>query len=389
MTTPNPSALVIVGSGLAAWTLAREVRKLDAQRPLVLVTRDDGGFYSKPVLSNALASGRSPQSLVTNAGAAAAEAIGATLLDHREAVAIDVGLQRLALDDRTVDYEQLVLAVGADPIRLPLAGAPEVIAQAVFSVNDLADYARFRAALPPRARVAVLGAGLIGCEFANDLILGGHQVAAVDPAPQPLGRLVPAPIGRALEDALTGAGVVFHLGTTAQSIERQGEAYELRLANGAVLTVDLVLSAVGLRPRTQLAGAAGLVVDRGIVVDETLQTSASAVYAVGDCAQVHGQVLPYVMPLMVGARALAKTLTGARTPVRYPVMPVVVKTPLLPVTVVAPAAASEAQWHAVANAEGLEFHCLDEHARLVGFALSGAACGRRAALVQRVGQPLA
>jgi rubredoxin-NAD+ reductase len=70
-------------------------------------------------------------------------------------------------------------------------------------------------------------------------------------------------------------------------------------------------------------------------------------------------------------------------------MPVVVKTPLLPVTVVAPAAASEAQWHAVANAEGLEFHCLDEHARLVGFALSGAACGRRAALVQRVGQPLA
>ena len=390
--------LVIVGTGLAGWTLAREFRKLDPNTPIVLVSRDEGAFYSKPMLSNALAGGRSPASLVSTPAAAAAEAIQATVLAQREVVRIDTVARAVVLDDRVVPYRALVLALGADPIRLPLQGDAS---DRVFSVNDLVDYGRFHAALTTGARVTLLGAGLIGCEFANDLAIAGYHVDVVDLAPLPLGRLVPERAGRAMQVALSAAGVSFHLGASVRAIHRDGARLVVELvvagsmqagsmqaepAEVRRLSTDLVLSAVGLRPRTALAAAAGLTVDGGIVVDSMLRTNALDVYALGDCAQVDGQVLPYVLPLMTGARALAKTLTGVPTAVVYPVMPVAVKTPALPLSVVPAPQGIDGEWSYLEPEGGLEGHFKDREGRLQGFVLGGAATARRAALVRAMGQ---
>ena len=390
--------LVIVGTGLAGWTLAREFRKLDPNTPIVLISRDEGAFYSKPMLSNALAGGRTPASLVTTPAASAAAAIQATVLAQREVVRIDTVARSVVLDDRVVPYRALVLAVGADPIRLPLQGDAS---DRVFSVNDLVDYGHFHAALTTGAHVTLLGAGLIGCEFANDLAIAGYQVDVVDLAPLPLGRLVPERVGRAMQVALSAAGVGFHLGASVRSVHRDGARLVVELVVGGStqagsiqagmtevrrLSTDLVLSAVGLQPRTALAAAAGLTVDRGIVVDAMLRTNAPDVYALGDCAQVDGQVMPYVLPLMTGARALAKTLTGTPTVVIYPVMPVAVKTPAFPLSVVPAPQGIKGEWSFLESDGGLEGHFKDREERLRGFVLGGTATSRRAALVRAMGQ---
>jgi rubredoxin-NAD+ reductase len=385
--------LVIVGTGLAGWTLAREFRKLDPHTPIVLISRDEGAFYSKPMLSNALAGGRSPASLVTTPATAAAEAIQATVLAQREVVRIDTVARSVVLDDRVVPYRALVLAVGAEPIRLPLQGDAS---DRVFSVNDLVDYGRFHAALNTGAHVTLLGAGLIGCEFANDLVIAGHSVDVVDLAPLPLGRLVPERAGQAMQVALSTAGVGFQLGASVRAVHRDGARLVVELVVGGSmqaepaevrrLSTDLVLSAVGLQPRTTLAAAAGLTVDRGIVVDSMLRTNTLDIYALGDCAQVDGQVLPYVLPLMTGARALAKTLTGMPTAVAYPVMPVAVKTPALPLSVVPAPQGIDGGWSYLETEGGLEGHFKDREGRLQGFVLGGAATARRAALVRAMGQ---
>jgi len=372
--------VVIVGSGLAGYTLARELRKLDRETPLVVVSRDDASFYSKPMLSNALAAGKVPSDLATSSAQRMAEQLSARILANTEVRAIDTAARTLQAGDETLRYAKLVLAFGADPISLPLDGDA---AGEVLRVNDLAGYGRFRAAIEGKRRVVLLGAGLIGCEFANDLAGAGYEVDVVDPAPRPLGRLLPEAAGERLQAALETIGVRFHFGRTARLVTRAGTELKIELSDGASLATDAVLSAIGLRPRTALAASAGLKVNRGIVVDRFLATSAPDVFALGDCAEVEGHVLPFVLPIMQAARALAKTLAGAQTAVSYPAMPVVVKTPALP-TVVCPPPAVPGAWSLESNETGVEARFEDERGTLRGFALLGAATARKNILAKEL-----
>ena len=373
--------IVIIGSGLAGYTLARELRKLDREAPLCLVTADDGSFYSKPMLSNALASGKSAADLALKSAAAMAAELNATVHTGAEARAIDLAGRRLRTAKGDMAWSSLVLALGADPIRLPLAGEG---AAAVLSVNDLGDYARFRAAIEGGKRVAILGAGLIGCEFANDLVLRGHAVDVADIAAQPLGRLLPAEAATGLRDALAAAGVRWHLGKKAVAVDRSGTALLLRFDDGTHIETDIVLSAVGLAPRTALARAAGLAVKRGIVVDRFLRSSDPGVYALGDCAEVEGQVLPFVMPIMHAARALAATLAGSDQAVLYPPIPVVVKTPALPTVVCPPTPGAAGAWQIESEAGGTLARYVDAAGRLIGFALTGAAAAQKNRLLKEL-----
>lgn len=370
--------VLILGSGLAGYTVAREFRKLDRDTPLVIVSRDAAGFYSKPMLSNALAAGKTAAALeITNAAGMAAQ-LGAKVLANTEVHAIDTAARLAHTAGGPLEWRQLVLAPGADPMVVPIEGDA---ADAVLQVNDLADYARFRTALESGRRVVLLGAGLIGCEFANDLAGAGYGVELVDPAPQALGRLLPPEAARRVQDALSAIGVRWHLGTTARAVSRNGAALRVALANGTVLEADTVLSAIGLRPRLALARAAGLAVNRGIVVDRMLRTSAPDVYALGDAAEVEGRVLPFVLPLMAAARALAKTLAGTPTPLAWPAMPVVVKTPAMPV-VVSPPADPAGGWRIEADAAGMTARYEDPAGTLTGFALVGAATAQKQALAK-------
>lgn len=374
--------LVIIGSGLAGYTLAREFRKLDRVTPITLVTREAGDFYSKPMLSTALASGKTAEQLITTARDAIATQLNLTVVSEVAVERIDRAAKALHLGQGVViNYSSLVLALGADPIRIPLAGDA---ADAVISVNELSDYAAFRRAIHTKKNVTILGAGLIGCEFANDLIAGGYQVDVIDLAPLPLGRLLPEPAARELQSKLAAAGVRWHLGTTVREVNRAGDQLRLHCASGEVIESDAVLSAIGLRPRTALAQASGLNVAQGIVVDDQLRTNDPVIYALGDCAQVQGHVLPYVMPIMQAARALALVLTGQPSTVSYPAMPVVVKTPAMPTVVSPPAKEARGEWKIIRSQEGLEARYEDAQQHLLGFALLGAATARRAALTKEL-----
>lgn len=374
MTAP----ILILGTGLAGYNLAREIRKLDKSVPLALVSRDDAPFYSKPMLSNALAGGKSAAALVMKTAERMAEELDARILPRRQVMAIDTAARQVSLDDGEVlAYRDLVLALGADPIRLPLDGDA---AAEVLSVNDLDDFARFSARLEGARRVAILGGGLIGCEFANDLLARGIEPTVFDPSPWPLGRLLPGEAGAFFQAGLEAAGVAFRMGTSATGVDRQGAAYRLRLSDGGVAEADLVLSAVGLRPRIALAEAAGLKVGRGIITDSQLMGRAPGVFAIGDCAEVAGLSLPFVMPIMQQVRALARTLTGTPTAVSYPAMPVLVKTPVLPTVVAPPPAGVAGEWVVTQPEGGLEALFLMPDGKAAGFALLGTATRRKQAL---------
>jgi rubredoxin---NAD+ reductase len=306
-----------------------------------------------------------------------------------------------------------VLATGAQPIRISLAGNAT---EQVLSVNCLDDFALFFDALNSAnsrridclksyensskeggenaasfsAKIVIMGAGLIGCEFANDLIDAGYKVSVVDPASRPLGALLPEAASEQLRLALQDLGVQWHFGTTVQAVNDvanqpdndAASALQVTLANGETIPADVVLSAIGLRADTHLAVAAGLACERGIQVDEFLQTSAPLVYALGDSAQyasAGNTTLPYVMPIMNAARALAQTLSGNKTEVVFPVMPVAVKTPALPLMIAPPKLGSKGQWMS-ADPNVWQFN--NEQNLVTGFVLAGAQTAKRAEMVK-------
>jgi len=368
----NP--IVIIGSGLAGYGLAREFRKRNSETPITLITADGGEVYAKPNLSNALSQGRSPGQLASETAEQAASRLNAAILTQTRVTAIDRAGKRVVTDKGGVGYGRLVLALGADPIPHGLSGDAM---DKVYAVNDLDDYAAFRTALEGKKRVAIIGGGLIGCEFANDLVASGHAVEVVHLGHWPLERLVPEEVGRILATDLEKQGVTWHFGCLAKAIEHAGEGVVLVLDNGSRVEADLVLSAIGLRSRTALAKAAGLHVNRGIVVDRQLRTSDPDIHAIGDCAEVEGLILPFVQPLLAQARTLSTVLAGEQTEIVYPAMPVVVKTPASPLVVAPPPQGASGGWRIEQTEKGMIARYLDSPDDLLGFALSGGETGQR------------
>jgi rubredoxin-NAD+ reductase len=378
--------IVIIGSGLAGYNVAKELRKLDKSAAIVIITADGGEFYSKPMLSNALGTGKTPQTLPLNPATQMAEQLAAEVRVRTRVTAIEPEHHRVRIGEETLEYSKLVLAIGAAQIRLPLEGGA---AGEVLSVNSLDDYARFRTALDGKKRIAIIGAGLIGCEFANDLAASGREVEVIDVAGQPLPRLLPPEGGEMLRDKLAALGVTWHLGTSASAIERSGAGLRVALADGTAIDAEIVLSAVGLKPKLELAQAAGIEVNRGIRVNRFLETSAPDVHALGDCAEVEGLVLPFVMPIMHAARGLAATLAGTRTALSYPAMPVLVKTPACPTIVSPPANGAAGEWEIEKSEDGVKALFVDPTGKLLGFSLNGKATAERAKLAQQVPPVLA
>lgn len=385
----SSDSVVIIGSGLAGYNVARELRKLDAQVPIVVVSRDHAGFYSKPMLSNALAGKKTAATLVMKAADKIGAEINARVLPHSTVERLDTQARTLLLNSGEVlPYRDVVLAMGADPIRLPLQGNA---ASSVLSVNDLDDFAKFAEALDhPNGvkHVTILGAGLIGCEFANDLLHRGIEPTVLDLADRALARLLPEAASLNLQTKLEAAGARFRFGVAVQSVNlaSDGTGLQITLTDGSTFNTDLVLSAIGLKPRTALAASAGLPVNRGIVVDRHLATSAEHVYAVGDCAEVDGHTLPYVLPLMQQARALAAGLAGQKTPVAYPAMPVTVKTPACPTVVCPPPLDAQGEWTVTTTDDALEarFTASGQPDQLLGFVLQGKAVSQRQALAAQI-----
>jgi rubredoxin-NAD+ reductase len=372
-TDEGNAPIVVIGTGMAGYNFADEFRKHNLDTPLILISGDDGRSYSKPMLSTGYTKNYETRDLAQSDAGSMGKELKAAVWTMTHVTAIDTAKQQIKLGDAetVIHYGKLVLALGADVIRPPVVGDG---LDYVYSVNDLLDYDDFRKAMAKNKvrKVCIIGGGLIGSEFTNDLLNGGFEVEAVDPLGHCLPTLLPEPAGRAVQRALEAKGAKFHFGPLVTEVNKRADGgVTVTLNDGQTIDADLVLSAVGVRPRVDLAKASGLQCNRGILVNRKLETSAKNVYALGDCAEVEGNVLVYVAPLMAAARALGATLAGKPTDVVYPAMPVTIKTPACPVVVSPPPRGAEGRWEIQEDGNNVVAEFRDSGGQLLGFALTG------------------
>ncbi|WP_228704194.1 FAD-dependent oxidoreductase [Acinetobacter gyllenbergii] len=357
--------VVIIGSGHAGYQLASALRAKSADLSITVFTADDGALYSKPALSNALALGKDGDSLVRESVLSWEQRLNIRVYPHTKVTHIDRENKKLQTTIGNYPYGRLVLATGATPVVIPIDGD----STATISVNDLADYRRFRQQLLDKQHVTILGDGLIGCEFANDLAAYGIKVTVVGLGKWAMERLIPEPLGHALQNALSELGVEWKLQNSIRSIHSANGHYQLTLQDGQSVETDLVLSAVGLRPNIALAQAAGLETARGICTGLDHRSSDPTIFALGDCAEVNGQWAPYINPITQALPALVNNLLGQSTAADLKSTPVLVKTPILPLSVLP--AMGTGEWRVEQHDGEFAAGFYNEQGRLTGFALLG------------------
>jgi rubredoxin---NAD+ reductase len=368
------NAVVIVGGGMAGWVVAEGVRSRDPERPIVLLANDNGDYCIKPQLSNGYAKGMDATAMVRESGAVRAERLGVHLLTFIRALEIDRDRQRVITPRGGIPYHSLVLATGAQPRRPAFPGSapcPRVI-------NELRDYRRLRESIDaqPGATVAIVGAGLVGCELAEDLRTGGFSVVLLEQVRRPLERLLPAPLADTLAERFQARGISFLSEARIERIDLEQGRQSLRLANGTSIAADLVISALGIAPRIELAQSAGLACGQGVIVDDQLRTQDPSIFALGDCAEYGGQVTPYVFALRAQAEVIAAQICGDDRRYRPQPAVVIVKTPSLPLTICPPPAASPGAWQLIEASSGGSHFEHRHHGKLLGYALSGSMTAR-------------
>ncbi|HSC03525.1 MAG TPA: FAD-dependent oxidoreductase [Solirubrobacteraceae bacterium] len=279
----SKQTFVIVGAGLAGAKAAEELRERGFDGRVVLIGSEAERPYERPPLSKDYLRGESKRekAYVHPAGFYADHEI--ELLTGSAVAAIDPGASRVLLEDnREFAYDRLLLTIGAEPRRLPVPGAE---LDGIHYLRTFADCDALRTRLEAGdGRVAVVGAGWIGSEFAASARQRGLEVTVIDPLSLPNERIFGAEVGSFYRDVHTQHGVEMLLGRGVEGFEGEGTVARVRLSDGAHVECDFAVVGVGVAARSGLARDAGLAVDNGIVVDEHLRTSMPNIYAAGDVA---------------------------------------------------------------------------------------------------------
>ncbi len=323
------NGVVIVGAGLAGWHVIDAIRAKDKDIPITLITTDNGDRYHKPMLTMAISQNKSATDLVRATGADAAEAANVNLLANTQVTDINAVSQQLHLvsalrsdpvytNYATISYDKLVLAMGAHPI-FPKS-LPEDL---VWHVNHIERFGQLQEQLSTGSQsVAIVGAGMVGTEIAEDLLKAGHEVTLIDLNDAPLAQMLPPKATARIAQAVKSQGINF---LQVSSITRNNEG-KLQVSYAPIasatessnkqpepLIVDHVIASTGLLVDDKLPAAAGVEFDRrtGIVVDATtLRTNASNIYAIGDCMSINGVACRYVAPLRAQAATIADDILG-------------------------------------------------------------------------------
>jgi len=373
----NPLPIIIIGTGLAGISVAKEFRKLDAQTPLILITQDDGHFYSKPLLSTALHQGKLPSDLIITPLETLQKQLNATIMTFATVLEIDIHAKSLKVETAQAttshSYQKLIFAQGAKPKPLPMV---ESLA-AHYRINSLMDYARFTQAQTNWQQLAIIGSGLVGCEFAHDFTKSSLSIHVITPDPYPLYGLVPEPVGQALKEALGQKGITFYTQRQIQQAAMQEGSCQLTLSCQTTVKTDAVLIAIGLAPQIALAKAAGLTVNQGIVVDENLECSVPSHFALGDCAEINGVCRQFIAPIMASARALAQTLCNNPTKAVLPSLPISLKVDCYPIIVAPPVKDTSGTWHFENQDNHYQGLFYDNDGLLQGYVLSGSYLAKR------------
>ncbi|HDX8481489.1 TPA: NADH:flavorubredoxin reductase NorW [Klebsiella oxytoca] len=357
--------IVIIGSGFAARQLVKNIRKQDPNIPLTLIAADSMDEYNKPDLSHVVSRGQNADDLTLQTAGEFAGQYNLRLFPHTWVSDIDADNQRVKSQDREWRYDKLVLATGATPFIPPVPGR-----ELMLTLNSQREYGAAQSQLRDAKRVLIVGGGLIGCELAMDFCRAGKAVTVVDNSASVLSALMPPEASSRLQHRLTDMGVHLMLKTQLESLEQSTDGIRVTLDRQRTVMVDAVVAAAGLRPETALARHAGLKTRRGVVVNSQLQTSHPAIYALGDCAEINGMVLPFLQPILLSAMCLGKNLLAQQGELKLPPMLVKVKTPDLPLHLAGDTRREDLTWNIVAAKDGLVAKGVDAENRLRAFVVS-------------------
>ncbi len=286
MSGGDPRSIVLVGGGLASAKCAEALRTSGYDGRLVLLAAEHQLPYERPPLSKGYLQGSEEleKAFVHDAGWYRDHDVELRL--GAPARTLDVEGHTVSTDDEVLSYDRLLLATGATPRRLPMAESVRA-----HYLRTIEDSDRLKAVLTPGSRIAVLGAGWIGLEVAAAARGAGCAVVVVEPAAQPLLRVLGPEVGGVFAELHREHGVDLRTDTSPSVIAPAGEGVSLALTDGTSVRADALVVGIGATPRTRLAEAAGLGVDNGVVVDERLRTSHPDVFAAGDVANAFHPLL--------------------------------------------------------------------------------------------------
>lgn len=267
--------IVVVGAGECGTRAAMALRERGFEGTITLIGREDVHAYERPPLSKASLAADDAALVHPWTREQLAEA-GVSLRLGVEVTSIDRAARTVGTTDGAVPYDRLLLALGATPRRLDLEG--------VLYLRTHEDAARLRSLVRPGGRMLVIGGGFIGLEIAAAARERGMEVVVVESADRVLSRIVPAVIAERVVALHAEHGVAIRTGTTVTSVRDEGGQLRAALADGESVVADSVVAGVGAAPVSEIASAAGLLVEDGIVVDEQLRTSDPRIWAAGDCA---------------------------------------------------------------------------------------------------------
>jgi NADPH-dependent 2,4-dienoyl-CoA reductase/sulfur reductase-like enzyme/nitrite reductase/ring-hydroxylating ferredoxin subunit len=276
----GPERVVIVGAGAAGNVAAETLRREGYAGPITIIDPDPDAPYDRPNLSKDYLAGNAPEEWIPLHPPDFYRDMGIELRHGARVTSLDPRGRRVRLDDGSdLDYGALLLATGAAPVRLD----PDVASGGtqLHYLRSLADSRRIVAEAREGGRAVVIGASFIGLEVAASLKTRGLEVHVVAPEARPLERVMGERLGDVIRALHEEKGVHFHLENTVSSFE----AGRATLKDGTVLQADFAVAGVGVRPRTQLAEAAGLELDKGVVVNRHLETKAPGIFAAGDIAR--------------------------------------------------------------------------------------------------------
>ena len=271
--------IVIVGGGAAGFAAAEMLRRRDFAGSIVMLSDDSSPPVDRPNLSKDYLAGSAPEDWVPLRGD---DYYAEAKLDLRlktEVDSIDLKAKQVVVrGGNSVPYDRLLLATGAEPVRLPIPGVQQ---KNVHTLRSLDDCRAIIALAKEARRVIVIGASFIGLETAAALRTRGLEVHVVAPEKRPMERILGPDMGDFVRTLHEEHGVVFHLEETLTAIAGK----QVKLRSGGLLDADLVVVGVGVKPRLALAEKAGLKLDRGVLVNEFLETSAPHIFAAGDIAR--------------------------------------------------------------------------------------------------------
>ena len=275
----TPRSIVIIGGGAAGFAAAERLRREQYQGGIVMLSSEDAPPVDRPNLSKDYLAGSAPEDWIPLRPDSFYPEHDIELRLGTIVNGIDVAAREVVLADGSkVPYDRLLLATGAEPVRLPLPGMD---LPHVYTLRSLADCRAIIARASSARRAVVMGASFIGLEVAASLRARGIEVHVVGPEKRPMERILGREMGDFVRALHEEHGVIFHLEDTSTAIDDR----QVTLKSGGTIAADLVVAGVGVRPRISLAEGAGLAIDRGVVVSATLETSAPGIFAAGDIAR--------------------------------------------------------------------------------------------------------